>query len=166
MVRLEQALKHCPNLAYLNLSSNCISTEGTIYIGNLLNSHKLVSLELSFNNFGDEGLLNITNAQCSNLTNLVLSSNMIGEGGAANIANALRNAQFSNLTNFCLEWNKIKDIGASNIINAQWSSLTCLDLSYNEIVKRRRLKVLQLQCPSLKELKREKKKVQQILQMQ
>ena len=161
MIKLEQSLKHCPNLAYLNLSSNCISTEGTIYIGNLLNSHKLVSLELSFIMFGDEGLSNITNAQCSNLTNLVLSGNMIGEEGATNIANALRNAQFPNLTNLCLEWNNIKDIGASKIINAQWSTLTCLDLSYNEIVERRRLKVLQLQCPSLKELilsqKREKR---------
>ena len=97
-------------------------------------------------------MLNITNAQCSNLTNLVLSGNMIGEEGATNIANALRNAQFPNLTNLCLEWNKIRDIGASNIINAQWSSLTCIDLSYNEIVERNKLKVLQLQCPSLKKL--------------
>ena len=147
MMKLEQALRHCPNLAYLYLNCNCINN-----VGNLLNSHKLVSLELSFNKFGDEGLLNITNAQCSNLTNLVLSGNMIGEEGATNIANALRNAQFPNLTNLCLEWNKIRDIGASNIINAQWSSLTHLDLSYNEIVERNKLKVLQLQCPSLKEL--------------
>lgn len=147
MMKLEQALRHCPNLAYLYLNCNCINN-----VGNLLNSHKLVSLELSFNKFGDEGLLNITNAQCSNLTNLVLSGNMIGEEGATNIANALRNAQFPNLTNLCLEWNKIRDIGASNIINAQWSSLTHLDLSYNEIVERNKLKVLQLQCPSLKKL--------------
>ena len=152
MMRLEQALRHCPDLAYLNLNCNHINNVGTIYIGDLLNSHKLISLELSFNKIGDEGLLNITNALCSNLTNLVLSGNMIGEEGATNIANALRNAQFPNLTNLCLEWNKIRDIGASNIINAQWSSLTCIDLSYNEIVERNKLKVLQLQCPSLKKL--------------
>jgi hypothetical protein len=145
MKRLEQALSHCQDLAYLDLNCNCINN-----VGDLLNSHKLVCLDLSFNKFGD--CKTITNAQCSNLTNLNLSSNMIGEEGAANIANALSNAQFPNLTNLYLKWNKIEDAGASKIINAQWSSLTCLDLSYNEIVERKKLKVLQLQCPSLKEL--------------
>jgi Ran GTPase-activating protein (RanGAP) involved in mRNA processing and transport len=152
MKRLSQALRHCPDLAYLNLNDNYINAEGTMYIGDLLNSHKLVSLELSSTKIGDKGLSNITNVLCSNLTNLDLSANMIGEEGATNIANALRDAQFPNLTNLCLKWNKIEDVGASNIINAQWSSLTCLDLSYNEIVERKRLKVLQLHCPSLKEL--------------
>lgn len=147
MERLNQALRYCPNLAYLNLNGNYIND-----VGDLLNIHKLFSLELSYNKIGDKGLSKITNVVCSNLTNLNLSSNMIGKEGATNIANALHNAKFPNLTNLCLEWNKIEDVGASNIINAQWSSLTRLNLSYNEIVERNKLKVLQLQCPSLKEL--------------
>jgi len=159
--KLSEALSQCSNLAYLNLSSycissqengNCISAEGTIYIRDLLNNHKLVSLKLLSHKFGDKGLSNIANVLCSNLTNLNLADNMIGEEGATNIANALRNAQFPNLTNLCLKCNMIEDIGASNIINTKWSSLTCLDLSYNEIIERKKLKVLQLQCPSLKKL--------------
>jgi hypothetical protein len=159
--KLSEALSQCSNLAYLNLSSycissqengNCISAEGTIYIRDLLNNHKLVSLELLSHKFGDKGLSNIANVLCSNLTNLNLANNMIGEEGATNIANALRDAQFPNLTNLCLKCNMIEDIGASNIINTKWSSLTCLDLSYNEIIERKKLKVLQLQCPSLKKL--------------
>jgi hypothetical protein len=42
MKRLEQALRYCPDLAYLDLKCNYIND-----VGNLLNSHKLVNLKLS-----------------------------------------------------------------------------------------------------------------------
>jgi hypothetical protein len=42
MKRLEQALRYCPDLAYLDLKCNYINN-----VGNLLNSHKLVNLKLS-----------------------------------------------------------------------------------------------------------------------
>jgi hypothetical protein len=159
--RLVQTLKQCPNLAYLDLSANYINAEGTTYITELFKSHNFVSLELAYNNFEDEGVKNITNAllQCPNLTNLNLSDNKFGDKGATYIANALCNAQCPNLTNLCLRSNKITNEGATNIVNAQWSSLTRLDLSYNKIVYRKRLKEIQLQCPSLKELILSSKKI-------
>jgi hypothetical protein len=155
--RLSKALRHCPNLAYLDLNCNCINAEGTIYIGELLNSHKLVSLELAYNNFEDEGVTNIANALllCPNLTNLNLCDNKFGDEGATNIANALCNAQCPNLTNLNLSSNKIRDKGATNIANVlcilQCPTLTCVNLVYNMIRDEgiMRLKEIQSQCYNL-----------------
>jgi len=137
--RLVQALKQCPNLAYLDISANYINAEGTTYITELFKSHNFVSLELAFNNFGDEGVKNITNAlsYCPNLTNLNLCDNKFGDEGAINIANALCNAHITTLTCLNLSSNKIRNKGASNIVNAlsntQCLTLTCLDFRSNMI---------------------------------
>jgi hypothetical protein len=48
MKRLEQALRYCPDLAYLDLKCNYIND-----VGNLLNSHNFISLNISSNKFGD-----------------------------------------------------------------------------------------------------------------
>ena len=137
--RLAQTLKQCPNLSYLDISANYINAEGTTYITELFKSHNFVSLELAYNNFGDEGIKNITNAlsYCPNLTNLNLCDNKFGDEGATNIANALCNAQCPTLTNLCLRSNKIRNEGATNIVNAlcnaQCPTLTCLDFRSNMI---------------------------------
>ena len=139
MKRLPQALLQCPNLAYVDLSDNYINAEGTTYITKLFKSHNFVSLELAYNNFGDEGVTNIANAlcntQCPNLTNLNLCDNKFGDEGATNIANALCNAQCPNLTNLNLSSNKIRDKGATNIVNVLLlcPNLTCLDFRSNMI---------------------------------
>jgi hypothetical protein len=159
--RLVQALKQCPNLAYLDISANYINAEGTTYITELFKSHNFVSLELAFNNFGDEGVKNITNAlsYCPNLTNLNLCDNKFGDEGATNIANALCNvqcnAQCNALTCLNLSSNMIGDEGAINIANVlcnmQCLTLNSLNLSYNMIKDKgiMRLKEIQSQCYNL-----------------
>ena len=134
---LVQDLGHCPNLTQVDLRYNDIDDEGSKIITKLFKSHKIVSLNLSCNNIGDEGVISIANALSHNpnLTFFDLSTNNFGNEGIIKIGNAL--SQCPNLTNLNLSYNKFGDEGATNIANAlyisQYSKLTHLDLSNNNI---------------------------------
>ena len=90
------------------------------------------NINLSYNNIGDDGAIEIAGAlqHVTSLTTLDLRLNSIGRDGAIAIANAFGNVR--SLTRLDLSYNNIRDTGAEAIAGgAAKRSLTHLDLIHN-----------------------------------
>lgn len=87
---LAPSLKHMPNLQYLNLSDNDMKGRYDCW-NDLTNTPHLQTLDLSFNNLGNEGMQALAKTLCSmpHLHNLYIVYNRIGDLGVAYLAEAL-----------------------------------------------------------------------------
>jgi hypothetical protein len=104
-------------------------------LGKILGCPKLVKLDLSVNNIGDDGAKQIADALKDNrsLKHLCLLDNKIGDDGAKAIADALKDNH--SLKTLDLNGNEIDDDGAKSIADALKvnHSLETLDLNGNKI---------------------------------
>jgi Ran GTPase-activating protein (RanGAP) involved in mRNA processing and transport len=138
MIKLQKALEGIRNgsLTSLNLEWNNIGDEGAKALADALGKDsRLTSLGLFGNSIGDEGAKALADAlgKNSGLTSLYLGANNIGAEGAKALADAL--GKDSSLTGLNLWHNNIGDEGAKALADAleKNSSLTNLDLRRSNI---------------------------------
>ena len=133
---LKKIRSNDPTLTTLDLSYNNIGDEGAKVIADALKGNKtLTTLDLSHNNIEVEGTKALAEALKDNktLTTLNLSHNEIGDEGAKAIAEALRIN--TTLTTLNLRISKIGDKGAKDIAEAlkENQTLISMDLKSNNI---------------------------------
>ena len=127
-------------IEFLNLSSNCLTSQSATAISNIIQKGNLVMLGLSCNDLGENGIAEISQALTVNSTlkNLYLSLNDIGINGAKSLAIALSHnhtLEFLTISN-----NKIMNDGVlaisecfkiSSDNNTKLTYVKSLDLSAN-----------------------------------
>ena len=135
---LADALESCTGIASLNLACNSMDDDSVIILSDssLKYFKNLAFLNLSSNSIGSNGAKALADAlkNCTHLTSLNLSSNLMGDVGVVELAdNPLRNSMY--LTSLDLSRNSIGSYGTEALAGAL-NSCTCLkslDLSSNSI---------------------------------
>jgi len=117
-IRLLLPIFNHPNLSiqHLNLSQNCISTEGARFLATTLSMNTTIhTLDLNHNLFGDEGVKAfIHNFACnSTLRTLDLGTNSISGEGVKYLSEILN----TSITKLTLSWNQFGDEGAMYLAN-------------------------------------------------
>ena len=129
------AFKCCTYLQTLNLSSNCIGSDGAVALAEGLKCcTNLVTLNLGSNSIGSDGAVALAEGLkcCTNLQTLNLSSNSIGSDGAVALAERLKCCPNLLLT-LNLSSNSIGSDGAVALANGLkcCTNLQSLNLSDN-----------------------------------
>ena len=126
----------------LNLSSNCLTSQSATFIRNIIQDGKLVILNLSYNNLGENGTAEVSQALKMNATlkTLYLTLNDIGVNGTKSLATAL--CHNHTLEHLIIGYNKIMDDGAIAISE-------CFKISGSKNAKLTCIKSLNLSATSL-----------------
>ena len=130
---LASTLTNNTNLTHLDMSSNNIGDEGAIELGlSLTNNTTLQNLDISCNSIGSKGTWNIVRVISNSLRYFNISSNKIGVNGVIYLSFLIKERL---LTTLIIENNDIEHKGARRLSEALKvnTSLTELDISHNNI---------------------------------